>query len=74
MGFLLLYGCTNGTNKIHWEKARWELHKNVMSCLEQILEAAPQETEMATYLPSHKQFKLDEQDMLGTDGHVGMNK
>ena len=26
------------TNKIQGEKARWELHKNVMCCFEQILE------------------------------------
>ena len=27
------------TNKTQREKARWELHKNAMCCLEQILEA-----------------------------------
>ena len=29
------------TNKTHWEKARWELHKNAACSLEQILEVAP---------------------------------
>ena len=28
-------------NKIHEEKARWELHKNATSCFEQILEVDP---------------------------------
>ena len=27
------------TRKSHWEKARWELHKNAACCFEQILEA-----------------------------------
>ena len=28
-------------NKMHGEKARWELHKNTAVCLEQIVEATP---------------------------------
>ena len=28
-------------NKMHGEKASWELHKNVMCCFGHILEAAP---------------------------------
>ena len=31
-------------NKTHRDKARWELHKNVKCCLEQILEAIPHKT------------------------------
>ena len=30
--------------KMYWEKAEWELHKNAMSYIEQILEATPHET------------------------------
>ena len=48
----------HGQNEMHWEKARWELHKNAMCCYQQILEATFQKIGvlyyMATYLPSHK--------------------
>ena len=31
--------CILDADKAYGEKARWELHKNVTSCIEQILEA-----------------------------------
>ena len=43
--------------KCIWRKARWELHKNIMYCLEQILEATQNSSCTATYLSSQKPFK-----------------
>ena len=51
-GFIPISGCVNpalrmhhiGADKTYREKARRELHKNATSHIEQILEAAPQET------------------------------
>ena len=41
-----------------WEKARTEVRKNAMSCIEQILEATPHKhSSTATYLPSLKLSK-----------------
>ena len=40
-------------NKALKEKDRWELHKDVQCCFEQILEAAPHKA-AATCLSSHK--------------------
>ena len=41
------------------EKARWELHKDAMCYLEQILEATPPQSSNCTaaYLPSQKPSK-----------------
>ena len=46
-------------NKTNWEKARWELRKNVTSFFEQILQATPHETTggKATYLLFYKPSK-----------------
>ena len=56
------------------EKARWELHKNVMSYIAQILilEATPHET-TAIWLASLKPSKQDEQDIQVTVGEARMN-
>ena len=35
------------------EKAKWQLHTNAVSCLEQILEASPNETAAVRPLTSH---------------------
>ena len=40
-------------NETHKEKAIWELHKNVMCCFEQILEATPHKTLAIRPLTSH---------------------
>ena len=40
-------------DKTHIEKARWELHKNAMSYIEQILEATLHETAAVRPLTSH---------------------
>ena len=40
---ILLYGCTTWTNKTAGE-ARWQLHKNAVSNLEQVLAATPHKT------------------------------
>ena len=54
MGFLPSCGCISTTdNKMHREKAKWELHKNAMCCFESILEAAPHKTVTAYPLASH---------------------
>ena len=60
-------------NKIYWEKAWQQLHKNASSNTEQVLEAAyPQEISCtATYHPSQKLSKLDGPDMRDTAGEVG---
>ena len=61
MGFLPSCGCVNTTvwiyhmdvNKMHKEKARWELNKNATFCFEQVLEATPHKTATIQSLPSH---------------------
>ena len=47
------------TNKMHREKAIWELHKNAAHRLEQIVEATSHQTAASylTCLLSHKPFK-----------------
>ena len=51
---VLLYGSTKWTfNKIHGEKARWELHKDTMCCFEQNLEAMTHRTAAVKPLTSH---------------------
>ena len=40
-------------NKMHREKARWELYKNATSYFEQILEVTPHKTIAAQPLTSH---------------------
>ena len=50
--------------EMHGEKARWELHKNDMRHLEQILEAKPHKTTVAGHLtpilqePTYKRRSL----------------
>ena len=60
------------TNKTAEEEARWQLHKNVESNIEQVraatLHKAP--TIRATYLPWRKLSKLDEPDMQDTAGEA----
>ena len=51
------------------EEARRQLHKNAARNIEQVLAATPHNT--ATYLPSRKLSKLDEQDMHDTAGEAG---
>ena len=41
---ILLYGCTTWTNKTAGEEARWQLHENAASNLEQVLAATPHKT------------------------------
>ena len=41
------------TDKIHEEKAKWELHKNATCCFGQILEAEPNKIEAVCLLVSH---------------------
>ena len=41
------------TNKMHGEKAWWELHKNATCCLEQILEATAYKTAAVRLPTSH---------------------
>ena len=56
------------------EEARWQLHKNAASNLEQVLAATPHNTNCtATCLLSRKLFKLDEPDMQDTAGEAGTN-
>ena len=60
-GFIPSCGCINttvwmhhiDTNKTHWEKVKWELHKNTTSYLEQILGATYHETAAVRPLASH---------------------
>ena len=40
-------------NKMHWEKAWWELYKNATCCFEQILEARLHKTAAVRLLTSH---------------------
>ena len=61
MRFLPSCGCVSTTvwmhhlysNETHGEKVTWELHKNVMCCFEQILEAASHKTAVVWLLNSH---------------------
>ena len=80
MGFLPKCGHVSTTlcmhylnsNKTHGEKTRWELHKNVMYCFEQILEAAPHKTAAVQPLTSSHNKQV-EQDMLFIPGKVRAN-
>ena len=60
------------SNKAAGEEARWQLHKNAASNLEQILAATPpQDTNCtATCLPSQKLSKLDKPDIQDTAGEA----
>ena len=40
-------------DKTHWEKARWELHENATSYVEQIKEVTPHLTSDVRPLTSH---------------------
>ena len=61
MGFLPSSSCVNTTvqmhhmdaDKTHWEKARRELQKNVMSYFEQTLKTTAHETTAVLPLTSH---------------------
>ena len=61
MGFLPSYGSVHttvwmhhlGTYKIHREKAKWELYKNVTSDFEQILEVTLHKTTIVQPLKHH---------------------
>ena len=59
-------------NKTAGEEARWQLHKNVASNIEQVLAATPPQgtNYTATCLPSWKLSKLDEPDMQDTAGEA----
>ena len=58
-------------NKMRWEKAKWELHKNPVCYLEQILEVTPHKTAALTiYLSSHSS-KMNM--TWGTDGKARTN-
>ena len=79
---VLMNGCTTciltqsleEKKKKKKKKPRWQLHKDALSCFEQILEAAPNKIAAVCPLTFHlKPFMQDEQDMLGTDGEVRMN-
>ena len=48
-----------------------DIYKNVVSCVEQVLEAAPHN--IAAVRPSRKLSKLDELDMRETAGDVRSN-
>ena len=51
-----------------------QLHKNVASCIEQVLEATLRNSSCTdTYQPSQKLSKLNELDMRNTAGEVKMN-
>ena len=50
---VLLYDCTNLTNKMPGENTRWELHNNATCSFEQILEATPYKTAVVQPLTSH---------------------
>ena len=45
------------TNKMHWEKARWELYMNAMCCFEQKLEATPHK-KAAVWPPTSKPIQV----------------
>ena len=60
---VLLYGCTTRTNKMFEEKARWELHCVLLCTIPG--RGTPQNSRCtATYLPFHKPYKKDVQDMM----------
>ena len=59
-------------NKTAGEEARRQLHKNVVSNIEQVMAATPTRHQLyATCLPSRKLSKLDEPDMQDTAGEAG---
>ena len=60
-------------NKTSGEKARWQLHKNAASNIEQVLEATPHKTITLRDLPSRKLSKLDEPDVQDTAREAGIN-
>ena len=73
---ILLYGCNTCTaNKTAGEEARQQLHKNVASNIEQILEVTPRKASTLQPPTSHydKLSKLDEPDMQDTVGEAGMS-
>ena len=53
-------------NKTLGEKARWELHKIAMCCLERILELTPNKTADVQSLNILSKAIQDEEDMQGT--------
>ena len=60
--------------KTYGEKAWQQLHKNVASNTEQVLETAPHKSDCtATYQSSWKLSKLDKSDMQDTAGEVETN-
>ena len=62
-------------NKTQEENSRWELNKNAACFFKINLRSnTPQKGSCtATYLPSHKPSKYNEQDMRSTTGEVRMN-
>ena len=50
--------------KIHRVEARWELHKNIVCCLEQILEAALHKTVAVRPLTFVQTERLDKDENL----------
>ena len=58
--------------RMHGEKSRWKRYKNATFCFEKNPGCnIPQNNSCtATYLLSHKQSKLDELNIRGTDGEV----
>ena len=63
------------TNKTAGEEARWQLHKNFASNIEQVLATTTYKTPTIRppCLPSWKLSKLDEPEMQDTAGEAGMN-
>ena len=57
---------------IYMEKTWWLLHKNAVSCIEQVLEATPHKTAAVPLYTTHheKSSKLDKPDMRNTAGEV----
>ena len=64
-------------NETHGEKAWQQLHKNVASCIEQVLLATPHKTAAVrppnTQHPTRKLTKLDKPDMQNTAGEIRTN-
>ena len=60
-------------NKTAGEEAKWQLHKNAVSNLEQVLAATPHKTPTIRPPASYHEnlSKLDEPDMQDTAGEVG---
>ena len=71
MGFLSSCNCVHttiwmhyvDTNKTHWGKARWKIHKNAMYCLEQILETKCHKTLIIQLPTSQKPSKMNKRCM-----------